>query len=53
MWGSGEIFLKIGIEVNKQRGSSGGDDFLPLEQKLSYILKLMTPRKKPILDQFA
>jgi hypothetical protein len=52
MWGLVTFFL-IGLEVQKPTGLSGGGyAHLPLE-KLSYIIKLMTPPKNPNLDQFA
>jgi hypothetical protein len=49
MWGSRELFLKIGLEVQKPLGSSVSYALLPLE-KLSDIIKLMTPSKNLILD---
>jgi hypothetical protein len=45
------LFYFIGPEVQKPRGSSGACDHFPLG-KLSYIIKLMTPPKNPILDKF-
>ncbi len=47
----GNFFSQIGHEVKKPRGASGITPFLLLE-KLSYIMKLMSPPKNPCLDRF-
>ncbi len=51
IWGSRELFSQIGREVKKPRGASGITPFFLLE-KLSYILKLMTPPENPFLVRF-
>jgi hypothetical protein len=49
MWGLGNLFLKIVLEIQKTAGSSVDYAHIPLE-KLSYKIKLMTPPRNQILD---